>query len=197
MNRSVDILIPTYNRKKFSKQIIDNINRQDYPFINRVIVADDGHEKLDVSGCRYTVEYYTVPRMTIGAKRNFLMSKAKAYYVGNMDTDDYYQDCYISTCIFNLLKSGKSITGSADMILEKDGQRVRHNCVYLHLLNEATIVCKRETDRRYADSSKGEGGEFLRGHENDIIETDIEKIMVCYVHSENTVDKSSLFIKRS
>lgn len=197
MNRSVDILIPTYNRKKFSKEIVDNINRQDYPFINRIIVADDGEcGKLDMTGCKYVVEYFNVPRMTIGTKRNFLMSKAKSYYMANMDTDDFYQDCYISSCIFNLLKSGKSITGSADMICQRDNEKILHRCVYLHLLNEATIVCQRETDRRYGDTSKGEGGNFLEGYENDIIETDINKIMICLVHSENTVDKSSLFNKK-
>ena len=196
MNRSVDILIPTYNRGKFSKEIVDNINRQDYPFINRVIIADDGdkEQKIDVSGCKYIVEYYNVNRMTIGAKRNFLMSRAKAYYVANMDTDDFYQDCYISTCIFNLIKFGKNITGSADMICQRGREKVLHRCVYLHLLNEATIVCKRETYRKYADTSKGEGREFLEGYENDIVETDINKIMICLVHSENTIDKSLLFV---
>ena len=196
MNRSVDILIPTYNRKKFSNQIIDNINRQDYPFINRVIIADDGEEKLDVSGCKYVVEYYTVSRMTIGAKRNFLMSKATAYYIANMDTDDFYQSGYISSCIFNLLKSGKSITGSSDMICQRGNEKIRHNCIYLHLLNEATIVCERETNRRYGDTSKGEGKNFLEEYENDIVETDINTIMICLVHSGNTIDKSSLFKKK-
>lgn len=201
MNRSVDILIPTYNRKKFSSQIINNINCQDYPFINRVIIADDGDddERLDVTGCKYIVEYYKVKRMTIGAKRNFLMSKAKAYYVANMDTDDIYKDSYISTCIFNLLKNDKKITGTADMILQNEkGEIVRHNCCYLHLLNEATIVMEKGLIDyiKYGDTNKGEGLKLLYNSENQIVETDIEKIMICNVHSENTIDKSSLFKKK-
>jgi len=201
MNRSVDILIPTYNRKKFSKQIIDNINRQDYPFINRVIIADDcdDDERLDVTGCNYIVEYYKVKRMSIGKKRNFLVSMSKAFYVANMDTDDYYHETYISSCIFNLIKSGKKITGSADMILKNEkGEIVRHNCCYLHLLNEATIVMERNLIDyiKYGDTNKGEGMKLLYNSENQIIETDIEKIMVCLVHSGNTIDKSSLFDKK-
>ena len=201
MNRSVDILIPTYNRKKFSSQIINNINCQDYPFINRVIIADDGDddERLDVTGCKYIVEYYKVKRMSIGKKRNFLVSKSKAYYVANMDTDDIYKDSYISTCIFNLLKNDKKITGTADMILQNEkGEIVRHNCCYLHLLNEATIVMERGLIDyiKYGDTNKGEGLKLLYNSENQIVETDIEKIMVCLVHSDNTIDKTSLFKKK-
>ena len=201
MNRSIDILIPTYNRKKFSKQIINNINCQDYPFINRVIIADDGddEERLDITGCKYIVEYYKVKRMTIGAKRNFLVSKSKAFYVANMDTDDIYKECYISTCIFNLIKSGKKITGTSDMILKNEkGEIVRHNCCYLHLLNEATIVMEKSLIDyiKYGDTNKGEGLKLLYNSENQIIETDIEKIMICNVHSDNTIDKTSLFKKK-
>jgi len=201
MIKNVDILIPTYNRRKFSKQIINNINCQDYPFINRIIIADDGddEERLDITGCKYIVEYYKVKRMSIGAKRNFLVSKSKAFYVANMDTDDIYKDSYISSCIFNLIKNNKKITGTSDMILKNEkGEIVRHNCCYLYLLNEATIVMEQKLIDyiKYGDTNKGEGMKLLYNSENQIIETDIEKIMVCLVHSDNTIDKSSLFNKK-
>ena len=48
----VTILIPTFNRAKFSKLIVHNINCQTYPCIEKIIVADDGDELLDLSGCR-------------------------------------------------------------------------------------------------------------------------------------------------
>ena len=78
---SVSIIIPTYNRSKFSPLISLNIKKQDYPMIKEVIVADDGEDNerlvLDVS---YTVLYYKVPRMTIGEKRNFLMAQVICLY---------------------------------------------------------------------------------------------------------------------
>ena len=53
----VTILIPTFNRAKFSKLIVHNINCQTYPCIEKIIVADDGDEHLDLSGCKYDIEY--------------------------------------------------------------------------------------------------------------------------------------------
>jgi glycosyltransferase involved in cell wall biosynthesis len=41
---SCSIIIPTYNRKKFSRLISQNIRIQTYPNILEVIVADDGDE---------------------------------------------------------------------------------------------------------------------------------------------------------
>ena len=46
MDFSVDILIPTYNRKKFEGLISLNINKQTYPLIKNVIIADDSQDNL-------------------------------------------------------------------------------------------------------------------------------------------------------
>ena len=193
MNRSVDILIPTYNRSSFSKQIVMNINNQTYPFINKIIVADDGTEQLDLTTCKYPVEYYKTDRISIGDKRNFLQSKATSYYIANMDTDDIYNPNYISYCIFNLIKHGKYITGSADMIMLYDGKYYIQRCIYITLLNEATIVCV-NNNRKYKSSNSGEGVDYLKEMSPFIVETNIRDIMVCVVHKENSVDKSK-FLK--
>ena len=83
---SVSIIIPTYNRTKFSDLISLNIKKQDYPMIKEIIIADDGDDNerlnLDVS---YTVLYYKVPRCSIGEKRNFLMEKATGKYIAFLD----------------------------------------------------------------------------------------------------------------
>ena len=125
------IIIPTYNRKKFSELISLNIRSQDYPFIKEIIVADDGEDNerlvLDVP---YTVLYYKIPRCSIGEKRNFLMSKASGVYIANFDTDDFYNPSYVSTSIFNLIKSGKQISGSSDMIMLSNGITYKQHCLY-------------------------------------------------------------------
>jgi len=187
MNRTCDILIPTFNRKIFSELIAMNINKQSYPFINRIIIADDGDEKLSFKS-KYPVDYYTVPRMSIGAKRNFLKSKSKSYYTANIDTDDTYHRDYISTCIFNMIFTGKHISGSADMLLKYKDKVYIHRCVNLHMLNEATIVCV-NSERQYAETNAGEGKQFLTECEPWIVESDIRKIMICLVHDDNTVNK--------
>jgi|TARA_R110000764_G_scaffold2175_1_gene9324 glycosyltransferase involved in cell wall biosynthesis len=194
MNRSVDILIPTYNRFKFSEQISKNINLQLYPFINKIIVADDSDidPKLNIIS-KYPIEYHKVDRMSIGAKRNFLQSKSTAYYTCNMDTDDIYNPEYISRSIFNLIRTGKYITGSADMIMLKDNEYYIHRCSMLTSLNEATIVCV-NNKRQYNETNSSEGLGFLSGMASHIVETNIKDIMVCLVHSDNSVNKSK-FLK--
>jgi len=189
MQRTCDILIPTYNRKKFSELIRDNINKQTYPFINKIIIADDGERDQQLEFVsKYPVDYYRVKRMSIGAKRNFLKSKSNAYFIANMDTDDVYHKDYISSCVFNMILTNKHISGSADMLLEYKNDVYIHRCIYLHLLNEATIVCI-NNQRQYGDTNSGEGRTYLQGLEPNIVETDIRKIMICLVHGDNTVSK--------
>ena len=62
-----------------------------------------------------------------------------------MDTDDFYNKDYLSTSIFNLIKSGKLVSGSSDMLLLDVATKTtyRQRCIYLHLLNEATMVYKK------------------------------------------------------
>jgi len=188
----VSVLIPTFNRKAFSQLIYLNIRSQSYPFIREVIVADDGEDSerlvLDVP---FTVLYYKVPRMSIGEKRNFLVSKSTGDYLAHFDTDDIYHSDYLSTSIFNLIKTGKGLSGSSDMIMldTATNKTYKQRCINMDMLNEATMVYT----RKYADANKfsntmsSEGISFCKIA--DIIETRIEDIMVCLCHKTNTVDK--------
>lgn len=192
---SVSIVIPTFNRRKFSDLISLNIRKQTYPFIKEIIVADDGDNSerlvLDVP---YTVLYYKVPRMTIGEKRNFLISKCSSEYIAHMDTDDIYNPDYLSKSIFNLIKTGKNVSGSADMLMYNIETKKTYGqkCIYLDLLNEATMVYRKSyTDKhKYSNTMSSEGLAFLTGALTEINETAIEDIMVCLCHSSNTVSKA-------
>ena len=189
---SVSIIIPTYNRTKFSPLISLNIKKQDYPMIKEIIIADDGKDDerlvLDIP---YTVLYYKVPRMTIGEKRNFLMEKATGKYIACFDTDDFYNPTHLSTSIFNLIKSGKQVSGSSDMLILHDEKTYKQRCIYLDLLNEATLVFTKEytLTHKFSNVMSSEGKGFLTGSLDDIYETEIEDIMVCIAHKENTVSK--------
>jgi len=198
---SLSIIVPTYNRRKFSDLISLNITSQDYPLINEIIVADDGEndERLILS-VPYTVLYYRVPRMTIGEKRNFLISKCSGEYIANMDTDDFYCPTYLSTSVFNLIKSGKSISGSSDMlIMDTTTKKIyRQRCIYLHMLNEATLVFKKSygDKNKFSSGNGAEGIAFLEKSLNDIYETSIDDIMLCLAHEKNTVPKSQWCIPK-
>jgi len=189
----VSVLIPTFNRKTFSQLISLNIKSQSYPFIKEIIVADDGEDSerlvLDVP---FTVLYHKVPRMSIGEKRNFLVSKATGDYLAHFDTDDLYHRNHLSTSIFNLIKSGKGLSGSSDMIMLNTAtfKTYKQRCINMNMINEATMVYTRKyaEANKFSNTTSSEGISFCKIA--DIEETRIEDIMVCLCHKSNTVDKS-------
>lgn len=189
MDFSVDILIPTYQRKKFEKLISHNISIQTYPLIKNIIIADDSNDNLQLD-VNYSVLNYKVERMSIGAKRNFLLSKSTSRYVVFMDTDDFYNCNYISHSIHKLLISGKSITGTSDMLMYYQEQTYRLSCIFLHAINEATLVIDtHNVQLKFKEQNSSEGLEPLKNHIGDIVQSDINKVMVCLCHQENTINK--------
>ena len=189
MDFSVDILIPTYQRKKFEKLISHNISIQSYPLIKNIIIADDSNDNLQLD-VNYSVLNYKVERMSIGAKRNFLLSKSTSRYVVFMDTDDFYNCNYISHSIHKLLMSGKSITGTSDMLMYYQDQTYRLSCIFLHAINEATLVIDtHNVQLKFKEQNSSEGLEPLKNHIGDIVQSDINKVMVCLCHQENTINK--------
>ena len=186
---SVSILIPTYNRKHFSKLISLNINSQTYPLIKEVIVADDGDEKINLD-IQHTLLYYKVERMSIGEKRNFLKNKASGDYLIHFDTDDFYNPNYISNSVYNLIKSGKQLSGSSDMIMYDGKSTYTQSCIYLNYINEATM-CYTKTYSKLHDfkcKNSSEGLDFCElKHINQL---NIKDIMICLCHKGNTIDKS-------
>lgn len=189
MDFSVDILIPTYQRKKFEGLISLNINKQTYPLIKNVIIADDSNDNLHLD-INYSILSYKVERMSIGAKRNFLLSKSTSRYAVFMDTDDMYHPEYISHSIHRLLMSGKSITGTSDMLMYYQDQTYRLSCIFFHAINEATLVIDTHNVKlKFKEQNSSEGLEPLKNHIGDIVQTDINKVMCCLCHQENTIDK--------
>ena len=188
----VSILIPTFNRHRFSELITHNILAQTYPFIKEVIIADDGYndERLNIK-VPYSVMYYKVPRMNIGEKRNFLMSKATGDYLAHMDTDDMYSRDYLSSSIYNLIKTGKGLSGSSDMLMMDTAtmNTYKQRCINIDMLNEATMCYTKSYAEKHKFSNKmsSEGISFCEIKE--IVETPIEEIMVCLAHAGNTVCK--------
>jgi len=189
---SVSIVIPTYNRKRFERLIEYNINSQDYFNIIEIIVLDDSD--VDRPLCIRSlipIRYYTLPRMTIGMKRNCGVKLAHGDYIAFMDTDDFYAPDYISYSIFEMETNNKTIAGSADMNMWDGKQFYKQRCMFLHLLNEATMVFKKSAWSRFADTNSNEAVPFLEKNMNNIVETNIDRVMCCVCHKNNTVDKTT------
>lgn len=199
---SVTICIPTYNRKVFEKLIEHNINIQTYFNIKEIIIVDDGDDEPLCIRTRYPIRYIRVQRCTIGDKRNLMCQLTTTDYIAFMDTDDFYDPDYISYSIFEMESNNKSIAGSADMIMFS-GDFYKQQCMFLHMLNEATLVFKKSVWLG-GSSPKGRCGNvvsvfnstnsneaipFLINKLNHIIETNIDRVMCCVSHKENTICK--------
>ena len=186
---SVSIVIPTYNRKVFERLIEHNINTQDYYNILEIIILDDsdGQRPLCLNTI-YPIHYRRVPRCSIGMKRNFGCILAKGDYIAFMDTDDFYSPEYISYSIFEMETNNKTIAGSADMNVY-NGEFFKQSCMFIHLLNEATMVFKKSAWSNFADSNSNEAVPFLERNIKNIIETNIDRVMCCVSHNTNTIDK--------
>lgn len=193
--KSVSILIPYYNRKKFEELIEYNIKCQTYMNIKEVIIADDSDKPgqtltLDIP---YELVYIKCKRMSIGSKRNLLKTKASGDILVHMDTDDVYFPTSIQTLVNTLETSGLPVTGSSDMIFINmtTNWTGRQSCMYLNCLNEATMAYTKAyaNNHHYEDRSHSENENFTN-EVWKIAETPIDEIMVCVCHGDNTVDKN-------
>lgn len=187
---SVSIIIPTFNRKKFETLLEYNINSQDYYNIKEIIILDDSDK--DKPLCIRTlipIRYYTVPRCSIGMKRNMGVKLAQGDYIAFIDDDDFYSPKYISHSIFQMIYEDKSIAGSADMNMYHKGEWFKQRCLFLHMLNEATLVFKKSVCTGFGNTNSNEGVPFLENNLENIIETNIDNIMCCVAHDKNTISK--------
>jgi glycosyltransferase involved in cell wall biosynthesis len=188
---SVSIIIPTYNRKKFEKLIEYNINCQLYTNIVEVVIGDDGEEELSLN-IPYPIQYIKCHRMSIGEKRNLLVSQCKGEYIAHMDTDDVYFPTFISHSMEVLEREKKDAVGTADMIfIFPDGKKGAMRNPYLSMANEATLVYKKSfwREKGFSEQQSSEGIQFLEGRHWRIAHSEILKLMICICHSSNTVDK--------
>jgi glycosyltransferase involved in cell wall biosynthesis len=191
---SCSIVIPTYNRKKFEKLLEFNIKSQTYKNIIEVVIADDGLEEQQLElNLPYPIVYIRCPRMSIGEKRNLLAKKAKGEFIAHMDTDDLYFSEYIEYSIQLMNDRNKNATGTSDMIfLFKDGHSGSMRNLLLSMANEATLVYRKSFWERgnFSTAQTNEGISFLVGRHWEIGHSEIEHLMICLCHEENTVDKN-------
>lgn len=194
--KSVSILIPYFNRKKFEPLIQYNINCQTYPLIKEVIIADDSTEpdqtlQLEIP---YKIQYIKCSRITIGEKRNLLKKQATGDIFVHMDSDDCYNPTYIQSVVDTITKYDDcQVSGSSGMLFINmtTNWTGSQQCMFLNMLNEATMAYTKEyaLTHHYSDRNHSENQTFT-SEVWKIRETPIEEIMICVCHGDNTVDKN-------
>ena len=204
----VSILIPTFKRSEFFDLTFYNIKTQTYPHNKLTVIIDECKSnepfiQCNISELRNALHpiklIYNVyeKRSSIGNKRNRLVKTATTPYIQFMDTDDIYRpDCIFYN--YNLLKDNRvKCVGSDKMIFSfvKDNFKM---CAIdcnneISLIHEATLFFDRKwfkTTNKFNNTSRAEGGKFLSGMTNKLVKiSDINKVMICLVHNNNTIDK--------
>ncbi len=125
MQPFVSVLMPTYNRRQFITTIIEVYKNQTYPKTRMEwVILDDGSDKVQdlfekasktIPNIRYM---YEPNKMTIGAKRNRLISEAKGEIIVWMDDDDYYPAKRVSDAVTTFANNKSiNILGSSQLYL--------------------------------------------------------------------------------
>jgi glycosyltransferase involved in cell wall biosynthesis len=211
---NISILMPIYERNKFTEIIIENVNKLDYNKTKlELVILDDGdnerllHNPFEIQA--FEKEIYPIKlnyvqtfegRKTIGNKRNKLVKLAKYNICAMIDSDDFYLSSYLKHSLEVMNKSKCGIVGSNQMLFcyaeenpEKKWLFTGIQCDKKKLMHEATFLFTKKHWKAmggFANNSRGEGVKMIDGMTDKSVGlTDIAKCMVCICHSENTINK--------
>jgi glycosyltransferase involved in cell wall biosynthesis len=101
------VIIPTYQRAHSILEAVESARGQSYPN-TQIIVIDDGStdgtgELLAAAG---DVEYHHQPNRGQGAARNAGLRHARGEYVASLDSDDLWDEDFLSSSVAELERSG-------------------------------------------------------------------------------------------
>lgn len=194
----VSILTPTFNRRKFIPQYLRNIRRQDYKGPIEILIADDGHDKVEDLIPKNTIFRYIkmTEKKPIGYKRNLLCSEAKGEILIHMDDDDFYPSTRVSHAIEKLNKKEAYIVGcSQNYVYDKTSGVSQSVPVSLYHAVAGTFAFYKEYfDKNQFDdyAETGEEVSFTHHFTNPLIQLDSIKTILVMCHSQNTHNKDNL-----
>ena len=203
----ITILTPVYKRHNFLKLFLQNIKSQNYPLSKVKVIIDECKsdepfiDNLDaVKRELYPVELtHNVydKKETIGFKRNRLVRDCKTNIFQFFDSDDIYNpDCLLYNYI--CLKDNNAVcVGSDQMIFcyTKSKYKIcKIDCGGLTShIHEASVMAKKKwfiKTNKFDVINTGEGKNLFMGvQKNKIFITNIDMVMICLCHEENTIPK--------
>lgn len=208
----ISVLTPCYNRTKWLRLMIFNLQQQDYPKDKLewcILDSKDGDsdEKLFKSTeeikkvekiIGFPIKYeYKKNKMSIGQKRNYLTNKIASYKTcANLDTDDIFLPSWLKHSI-EVMKSDKrcSLVGTKGMIFcypDDNFKLTGIECGEKRMIHESGMVYTKKHCKSiggFQKSSQGEGCSMIDFNENRCLCTDATKVIICICHNDNTINK--------
>jgi glycosyltransferase involved in cell wall biosynthesis len=188
----VSIITPTYNRSAFLPAIAECVRLQTYRNIEWLVLDDSERPSAELSahGPQALRYFHSPERLSIGEKRNRLVTSAHGDIIVHFDDDDFYGADYVKNAVTNLHArelDAALVTGffvahlnvdgfgyyrtlvkeGAGYAFNKDGVRSvdlgELNIPFIHLCYGWTYIYKRDVwkDIRFREVSIFEDREFI------------------------------------
>jgi len=199
----VSVICPSYNRRKFLPNLIQQFLYQTYPqnYMELIIVDDSPESNEDIIPKQTNIKYTHIPeKMVLGRKRNYMNSLATGDIIVCFDDDDFYSPERVRHAVAKLSSSKALIAGSSvihiyykslDKILEFGPYAPYHG-------TNGTMAYKKEYLLNHSyldDKEKAEEAHFTNDFSEPMVQLDPHQVMLCLAHNSNTVDKDP-FIER-
>ena len=209
----ISILTPLYNRNKWLPLMLCNLESFDYPAEQIewcILDSKDGEEDvrflenqkiIDLLQKRLgkiKLNYEYIPnKMTIAEKRTYLAKNMMSHnWFANLDSDDIYFPGYLKYSISQLKTFKKGLSSSNQMLFlfpHYDFKICAIKCQAVRQCHEACMVGTKKYLRSMnyfnKKETKGEGASVIDGNENNVINLDIQHLMICVCHNNNTCSK--------
>jgi len=199
----VTICTPTFNRRPFIPALVACIEAQDYPS-DRIewVVHDDGTDPiLDLIDHLPYLRYFRHdgPKLTVGAKRNFIADQATGDILVHMDDDDYYPPQRVSHAVETLQANPTCALAATSVLHMYSASGARMHVLRPRsdlVVGAASFALWRRlhTTRQYNDQAAlAEEPSLLCGlTASDIAQLDPVKTILVIIHAHNSGDKTAL-----
>lgn len=200
---SVSVITLTRDRRAFIPLAKYCMVSQSYPESKiEWVIVDDGKDQIkDLVSDLPNVTYVLVDEpMTIGAKRNLGISRAKHDVLIMMDDDDVYPNNSILTRVAHLFMEPKAqclfstILPSYDIHEAKSFMNVPPITLAMsQRVSEATICCTRKfwEAKPFPDQQIAEGDAFISGREQMCREISPQDVIVSLTHRKTTSSRKA------
>jgi glycosyltransferase involved in cell wall biosynthesis len=203
----VSICTPTYNRKKFMKSLVNNIDSQDYPkSLIEWVIIDDGEDNLEdvIQNAREIMKEIKISyvklsiKVALGKKRNMMHEYASGSILVYMDDDDYYPPTRISHAVEMLTQNPDiSCAGCSKIYVYFTEKNETYSFGPYHTYHATanTFAFRRELlkETRYEDCAVvSEEKYFLQNYTIPMIQLNTLKTILVISHNCSTFDKRQI-----
>lgn len=200
----ISVVTLLHNRPKFFNLACYNLMTADYPLskIEWIIVDDSSPDASCADDIRATaaksntlkIIYIEMPTASVAAKRNMGVKRASNELIAMMDDDDHYPASSLAKRVvwFSHPSAPKATVATtiACYDLLKGISAVNVPPFTLSLgkrISEATLTFKKSwwLERPFSNVHVGEGEDFLKDRELDVLEIPPQQVIVAFSHGAN------------